>query len=732
VTPIGVAPERTDLDARATAALLAVVLLVAAALRLAFLDAVPPGLHTDEAHNALDAWAIAGGWRPAFLPGNNGREPLFMYVMAAVMAVVGPSILAVRLTGAIAGITGVAATFLTVRALPLARPRRTALLASAYLATTLWPVAQARTAIRAGLLPVFSALFLLAWWRVVDPGEPLGARGLAAAPIAAPFARSRLLWAALAGAAIGAALLTHLTGRILPLVVVASTAAVLVQPAGTGRRRRDVLGSALVALAVAGAMASPMIRHFAAHPDQIARRLDQVRLVGAAPVEDGPQSTAGAEPLGPVAVAGALAGSAGRLLLATVVRGDRLWYHNVKQRPVWTDWPSVLAFLAGSLVVARMLTRRARPRERAAAVLVVLFLGAMAAPSWLSAGAPNFFRLTGTWPVLFLLPALGLDAGMAWAGDRWRGRRGMAAGALAALALGALTATTVHDYFVQYARRPEVAAAFDADAVARGRQLAALVQGGPTWTSPLVARQSILRLAVLPETLAVFDPAVGLVLPASGDGRYALDPLESSEAARLLAAWPGLEREAATVPTPVRAFGQGPLAARPGAIGRGTMGTGGPAPLQILRLPHSAASLLGGRTLPAMPRFGRALRLVRSSVAPEVVPPGGTVTATLAFDVLAPTERDVNLFVHAIGVGRTIAQHDGPPLGAGDPTDRWRAGTRVVIAHPLAVAGDASPGPVAVQAGLYDWRDGVRLAVEGDDDGAVAVGAFRVANASPP
>ena len=53
--------------------------LLAAAPRLVALGSVPPGMHFDEAYNALDALKVIAGDRPMFFTGNFGREPLFLY-----------------------------------------------------------------------------------------------------------------------------------------------------------------------------------------------------------------------------------------------------------------------------------------------------------------------------------------------------------------------------------------------------------------------------------------------------------------------------------------------------------------------------------------------------------------------------------------------------------------------------------------------------------------------------
>jgi hypothetical protein len=74
-----------------------------------------------------------------------------------------------------------------------------------------------------------------------------------------------------------------------------------------------------------------------------------------------------------------------------------------------------------------------------------------------------------------------------------------------------------------------------------------------------------------------------------------------------------------------------------------------------------------------------------------------------------------------------VAQHDGPPLGGSYPTNRWRAGERILETITLQLAGDAPFGPAAVRVGWYDWRDGSRMPAAGDDDGAVEVATLAVA-----
>ena len=63
--------------------MLLVILLVGAALRVAGLNQLPPGLYHDEAFSGLDAISILrGAGLPIFFEGNGGREPFFIYLHA--------------------------------------------------------------------------------------------------------------------------------------------------------------------------------------------------------------------------------------------------------------------------------------------------------------------------------------------------------------------------------------------------------------------------------------------------------------------------------------------------------------------------------------------------------------------------------------------------------------------------------------------------------------------------
>ena len=208
--------------------LLLVIIFLAAALRLYRLDALPPGLYHDEAYNGLDAQALLRGERrplfhevweqiafadeldalphgrfPVFFVGNYGREPLFYYLLALSLAVIGARPLAIRLVPALTGVLVVLAVYWLMRELlaqdEAARGRRVALLAALNVATWYWLVHFSRFGIRPMLLALVAALTFASLLR-----------GLCA--------RRWLYWA-MGGLWLGLSLYTYTPARVLPLAV---------------------------------------------------------------------------------------------------------------------------------------------------------------------------------------------------------------------------------------------------------------------------------------------------------------------------------------------------------------------------------------------------------------------------------------------------------------------------------------------------------------------------------
>ena len=97
---------------------LMVILAIAAFFRLWKLDSIPPGLYPDVAINGNDALDTlkTGQWK-LFYPENNGREGLFMWLIAFSFLIFGPSIWAIKIVAAIIGIFTVLGLYLLTKEL---------------------------------------------------------------------------------------------------------------------------------------------------------------------------------------------------------------------------------------------------------------------------------------------------------------------------------------------------------------------------------------------------------------------------------------------------------------------------------------------------------------------------------------------------------------------------------------------------------------------------------------
>jgi hypothetical protein len=65
--------------------------------------------------------------------------------------------------------------------------------------------------------------------------------------------------------------------------------------------------------------------------------------------------------------------------------------------------------------------------------------------------------------------------------------------------------------------------------------------------------------------------------------------------------------------------------------------------------------------------------------------------------------KDFSVFVHLRdGLGRTVAQDDGPPRLGVRPTGTWQTGERIGDPHEMVLARDLAPGLYRLVAGLSD------------------------------
>jgi 4-amino-4-deoxy-L-arabinose transferase-like glycosyltransferase len=159
--------------------LLLIILGIACFFRLWQLDTAPPGLYPDEAMNANDAFnSLKNNQFKIFYPENNGREGLFIWLLAFSFKIFGASIWSMRLVSAVLGILTVLALYLLTK--ELFHPRsfssftssiklgKIALFSAFFLSISFWHVNFSRIGFRAILVPLlmcFSFYFLLRAFR---------------------------------------------------------------------------------------------------------------------------------------------------------------------------------------------------------------------------------------------------------------------------------------------------------------------------------------------------------------------------------------------------------------------------------------------------------------------------------------------------------------------------------------------------------------------------------------
>ena len=245
-------------------ALFCTALLVGAGLRFYALGDLPYGIYHDEAYYGLDALSVIEGARPIFFPANNGREPLYIYLLSLSLAAFGRTPFGLRFAAALLGALTIPVTYLLGRAL---FNQRIGLLAMWVCAITFWPVALSRVSFRAGALPLFLGFALALGWLAVQ--------------------RRSARLALLGGAAYGLAFNTYTAARITPPALLIIGGLWLYRQVRQARREnenisaipaRPVVKISLTFLLAAGLLAAPLAVYALAHPDQVFAREAQVSI----------------------------------------------------------------------------------------------------------------------------------------------------------------------------------------------------------------------------------------------------------------------------------------------------------------------------------------------------------------------------------------------------------------------------------------------------------------------
>jgi len=659
-------------------ALMLVLLLAATGLRFWQLPEIPPGLWYDEAYNGMDALRLLDTRQPQiFFPGNNGREPLSIYLQALSVSILGTTPYALRIVAALAGILTIPLVYAWAARLHGERADRhwLGLIAATGFACSLWHVMMSRSGFRAILLPFFVLLAGYLFWR----GWQL---------------RSWWRWAG-AGAALGLSQYTYLSARLLPLAFGVfglgwfwlsrrQAASAFSGPTG-----RSYWIGWLVMGGAACLVFAPLALYFVENPITFSSRTNQVFILTVARGN-------------PTVLLNQLADAARVFMDGR----EPNWRHGLVEQPVFT-WLDTAAFWIGLLLIVRRL--REPHNFLLLAALLVLWL-----PAPLSVPAFHSLRLSALLPVYYVVAASGLLASVSWVAGRWRrsapGRwLGLATFAVYLAVSGGLTGT---NYFVRWAGRPEVYDLYNGSLVdtvhrvlAESRQADVLLSFN-AYAKP--AAQFLLhdyfRESAAPPPADPARPAVLVGMPQSVPGDTVW--LRGSQAGpgspylgRL-----GLINPASGERVPV----YGPSGDRIGdqvQLGLFYVAPGEDDP----RRPQ----------VPLRARLGDAIQLLGYSILPTS-DPLAVLRVQLHWQAEGRPDGDYTAFVQLLDSrGQWVAGQDAQPLGGQYPTSRWQNGEIVADAFDLALPAGLAPGDYRVVTGMYEAASGRRLPASGADGQAL-------------
>jgi 4-amino-4-deoxy-L-arabinose transferase-like glycosyltransferase len=637
--------------------LLALALLLAAGLRLWWLEALPPGLYHDEAYNGLDARRLLDGgtfpyfhegWElyrvdayatrapretrwPVFFEGNYGREPLHVYLMALSIALFGQSPFAIRLVPALAGIAAVWATYLAAASLLPRRWQPGAAPGAAFALAVFFPaVHYSRFGIRGMLFLPVASLCVYGFWRGVAALEDGNRRAPA--------------WLAFAGLWLGLSLYTYSVARLFPLVFLLFVPLWL----GWSRERwRRALGPLAAMAGTSLVVAAPLLLFFARYPFYFTFRAGFVANRGSGAVNSSPWLT--------------WLLNVGRVVRGLFWQGDAFLRHNLPGRPFLDPLQGVLT--TGG-VAAAVVTGWRRPagEERARWLFLGLWVLVMLLPSIFSGDAPHFGRMIGVAPPLAIVAGAGVE-GVRRLLQAQRGVSSRAASIVVAALLTISAALTARDYFGRYAAHPELAAAFYVAEWELGRYAAGLAVSNDLYLTPTQEEMATIYFALEDADLLHSFARSGAALPMGRPGRaplYLVRPDEPAQVEALEARLPGAVVEPAVA----------------GAV-----------PVRV------ETPLPAGATVAT---WEGAVALSDWELAREA----DHLTVTLRWQALANMQRDYTVYVHLVDdEGNLVAQEDRPPDGY--PTSDWRLQEWVEDRFQVALPGTLPAGSYHLRTGFY-------------------------------
>jgi hypothetical protein len=658
-------------ERRIEIAVFILLLIVGCALRLASLDAAPPGLTHDEADHALDAAGILEGRTPIYFTVGYGREPLFDYVTAAVMLVIGKTYLASRLTAAFFGIALMVLTYAWVRV--ATKNWRLALAVMGAMAVGFWAVSTSREALRSETLPVFFMAAALAMRRGMVIEEDVEPNSLQRPKVAV----DRFSWFVVAGLFLGLSIYTYLAARLMWLVFPAFFVFLSITQHGVIRKAWPGL---VIMLLIAAVVAAPLIQYLVTHPaaemrvSQLSGPIDSLLAGDFVPLRENIRAG----------------------LRMITITGDDLWLYNIPGRPLLGPIFSLFFYLGVSIAILsiafpyRPAHRGLRTYDDAfrlssanAFMLLTLAIGII--PALITGAGASNTRVIGIQPAVYYMPALAIMWLADWAG-RQVGEEGIRAMWVAYSGLLAVTAAvTIYAYFGRWNNARDVRVAYHTTMVETLRYMDNNLEIGPdvaisTITPGRFHDPAIATMLLQRHDLQIhwFDGRSSLVIPAGSESTYFFSQVAPLNP--ILADYLGDKRVDTVV---LRPYDFDSEVAVYNRIGTQPVG-------------------------PTQAQFGRELGYLNSVVSSTQVHPGDSFQVLTFWQITDQTDAEINLFTHALDdTGQVVGQEDA----LGVPSSAWIVGDVFIQVHTILIPFDAKTGSLNIEIGAYTVPDIVRLPV---------------------
>ncbi|MFH1451411.1 MAG: glycosyltransferase family 39 protein [bacterium] len=411
--------------------ILITIIAITAFLRLWKLNAVPPGLYPDVAINGNDAlFSLQNKNFKVFYPENNGREGFFIWAIAFAFALLGPSVLAIKITTAFFGILTVYGTYLLAKELfkesQNISNETLGLLSAFFLAFSFCHINFSRIGFRAITVPfilVFCFYFLL--------------RG---------FKEKNYLFTIIAGSLFGLGFYTYIGFRTAVLIL--CFALFVFWIIEKKRFSTKFLSFAALLFVSITIVSLPIVIHFINHSNDFSSRAMGISIF----TNENPFRALVTSSIAHLAMFG--------------IYGDPNWRHNLPTTPLLSPGLAILFIISIVFSIKKIISSHKNGLLSDTGALfsfpyifLLIWIFAMILPGVLTIeGIPHFLRTIGVIPAVYILTAVGAIKSYHWLYEN-SPRKKLFIG-VCAFFLVAVAINPINQYFILWGKSAEVNDAF--------------------------------------------------------------------------------------------------------------------------------------------------------------------------------------------------------------------------------------------------------------------------------